>query len=42
LTDYYAQRKAAQNKQKDAERDIVELTKILKEREKQVSNVLNP
>ncbi len=42
LTDYYAQRKKAQNKAKDAERDLVELTKILNEREKQVSNVLNP
>jgi DNA polymerase elongation subunit (family B) len=42
LTDYYAQRKKAQNISKDAERDIVELTRILKEREKQVSDVLNP
>jgi DNA polymerase elongation subunit (family B) len=42
LTDYYAQRKKAQNIAKDAERDIVELQKILIEREKSISEVLNP
>ena len=42
LTDYYAQRKQAQNTSKDAEKDLIELTRILKEREKQVSNVLTP
>jgi len=41
LTDYYAQRKKAQNLGKDAEVDLVELQKILKERELQGSNALN-
>lgn len=38
LTDYYAQREKAQTLSKDAERDIVELDKIFKEREKQISS----
>jgi DNA polymerase elongation subunit (family B) len=39
LTDYYAQREKAQTLSKNAERDIVELSKILGEREKQITNI---
>jgi DNA polymerase elongation subunit (family B) len=41
LTDYYAQRKTAQKTGKGAEIEAIELEKILKEREKNVSNALS-
>jgi DNA polymerase elongation subunit (family B) len=41
LTDYYAQRKKAQKKAKDAELDAIELQKILKERENKISKSLS-